>query len=654
MLGDTGQIALILALGLSLFQGVLPLWGAHRGDARLMRFADRAALLQAGLLVLAFAVLTAAFVLGDYSVKLAALHSHSAKPLLYKISGVWANHEGSMLLWVLILALYGAGIVRFGRRLPLSTRSRALGVQGLLGAGFLGFLVFTSNPFERLVPVPPDGQGLNPLLQDPGLAIHPPLLYIGYVGFSVAFSFAVAALIEGRVDAVWARWLRPWVLFAWSFLTLGITIGSVWAYYELGWGGWWVWDPVENVSFMPWLAGTALLHSILSLQQRHSLANWTVLLAISTFALAMVGTFVVRSGILVSVHAFAVDPARGVVILALLLGFTGAALALYALRANTLARRAPLSLVSRDGGLVVNNLVLTVATATVFLGTFYPLFVEALSGEKISVGAPYFDAVFAPIMLGLILIMGVAPMLKWREDTLARLKPALLKAGLAAALIAGLTFLLGRSVLGAVSYAVAAWLAVGTVLALHRRAGGSWAKLRRQPAGTWGFALAHLGLAVFTAGATAMSLGAKDDIGRLTPGGTLDVAGYTFTMGELREGIRDNYRFLGTDITVTRGGVEVAVLATEQRFYPVRGMITSEAGFRFSPGATLFAAIGDATGQVGEDGIIVRAYYQPGVVWIWIGALFMALAGFVSLADSRLRLPRAETVRPLPVAVPAE
>ncbi len=637
MIAEAGHIALILAFIVALLQGTIPLIGAQMKHGRAMALAERAALAQAALLVASFALLTLVFLRSDFSVLLAAKHSHTMKPLLYKISGVWANHEGSMLFWVVILGVYGAMVPLFGKALPLSLKARALAVQGLLGAGFMGFLLFTSNLFERLDPIPLDGMGLNPLLQDPGLAIHPPLLYIGYVGFSLTFSFAVAALIEGRVDAVWARWLRPWVLLAWSFLTLGITIGSVWAYYELGWGGWWMWDPVENVSFMPWLAGTALLHSILSLQQRHSLANWTVLLAISTFSLSMIGTFVVRSGVLISVHAFAVDPARGVVILALLLFYTGAALALYAVRANTLQRHAQLNLVSREGGLVVNNLVLVIATATVFLGTFYPLFVEATTGEKISVGPPYFDAVFAPMMIALIAIMAIAPMLKWREDNLARYRSVLIKVALFSAVIAVLTYILGDSVLGAVFFGFAAWLTAGTIASIHRRTGFQWERLRTQPAGTWGFVLAHLSVAIFTVGVTAMSIGAKNNVARLAAGESLEVAGYTFTLNGTEQGTRDNFQYLTGTVDVTKDGRGIASLVTQRRYYPVREMFTSEAGFKLSLGAMLFAAIGEGGN---EDGVIIRAYYQPGVLWIWIGALLMSLAGFISMADQRLRLPK--------------
>lgn len=643
MLAETGQIALALAFAVAVLQGTLPLVGSHLNRTRWMLFADRAAILQGLLLIYAFGALIAVFIRSDFSVKLAAMHSHTAKPLVYKITGVWANHEGSILMWVLLLALFGAAIPICGRSLPLSLRSRAIAVQGWLSAGFLGFVIFTSNPFERLFPVPADGQGMNPLLQDPGLAIHPPLLYIGYVGFSVAFSFAVAALLEGRVDAVWARWLRPWVIFSWSFLTLGITIGSVWAYYELGWGGWWMWDPVENVSFLPWLAGTALLHSILTLQQRHSFAHWTVLLAISTFSLAMIGTFVVRSGILVSVHAFAVDPARGVVILALLLFFTGAALALYAFRSGKIIKRTQLNSVSRESGLVINNLFLTAATATVFLGTFYPLLVDAMTGEKISVGAPYFDMVFAPMMIALLAVMAVAPMLKWRQDSLSRFKKPLIRAGVFVIFALVLSYWFGRSVLGAIAIGFAAWLIAGTLITLYRRTDGKWVRLRAQPAGTWGFVISHISVAIFTIGVTAMSIGAQEEIGRLKPGESISVAGYTFTLGDLGQGRRDNYEYTGGDVFITKADKAVTTLQTEQRFYPIRGMITSEAGFRFSLGATLSAVVGDGgTTTDLSNGIIVRAYYQPGVVWIWIGAIMMAFAGFISMADQRLRIPNTE------------
>ena len=633
MIAELGHYLLILALFTSLAQGILPLVGAQKNSASLMAFGDRAAVLSFALLSLSFAALTATFIASDFSVKLAASHSHSMKPFLYKISGVWGNHEGSILLWALMLALYSALIPAFGKHLPHSLKARAIAVQGLLAFGFLAFILFTSNPFERLNPVPADGLGLNPLLQDPGLAIHPPMLYMGYVGFSVAFSFSVAALIEGKVDAIWAQWLRPWVLAAWSFLTLGIMLGSLWAYYELGWGGWWMWDPVENVSFMPWLVATALLHSIMVLGTRHKLANWTVLLGISAFSLSLIGTFVVRSGVLVSVHSFAVDPARGVFILLLLTVATSAALLLYAIRAKTLKGPGGFEVVSREGGLMLNNLLLITATATVFLGTFYPLFMDATTGDKISVGEPYFDLTFAPIMLLLIFFMGAAPLLKWKSDSLAKLKRlALISLPIAFVIILAAS-IFGKSVLGGVGLAIAAYLAVGTVLAFAKKT-QNFKTWRKVPAGTYGFVLAHLGVAIFTAGAVIMSVWSQDDIGRLKIGEKLEVAGYEYTLVEVTPGARENFQYLGAKIDVTKNGHEVKRLSTEQRFYPVRNMITSEAGFHFTLGPTVFAAISEGNDQ---EGWVIRANYHPYVTWIWIGALLMSIAGFISLFDRRLR-----------------
>jgi len=647
MSAELGHIALILAFCVALLQAVIPLVGAARNDARMMEFGDRAALGQFLLLAFSFIALTHIFVSSDFSVKLAALHSHSAKPLLYKISGVWGNHEGSILLWVLMMAGYGAFVPVLGKTLPPSLKARAIAVQALIGVGFLAFILFTSNPFERLNPVPLDGNGLNPILQDPGLAFHPPFLYLGYVGFSLPFSFAVAALIEGRVDAVWAKWLRPWVLIAWSFLTIGIALGSFWAYYELGWGGWWMWDPVENVSFMPWLAGTALLHSILVLGTRHQLASWTVLLAITTFSLSLIGTFVVRSGILVSVHAFAVDPQRGVFLLILLGLATSGALALYGLRAHTLRDTAPFNAVSRDGALVLNNLLLVAALATVFLGTFYPILLDLFTGAKISVGAPYFEWVFTPIMCGLILFMGIGPMLKWREDSLKRLRGPILIALKVLGVIFIATIILGKSVPGALALGLAAWLAVGTILAVGRKAQWSRAGLRAQPASTWGFAGAHFGLAIFAAAVTSMSVWSDTDIGTLKTGESLTLGNYTYTLEEVGGGQRDNYNFLAGNISVTKNEKEITRLSTERRFYPVRNQVTTEVGLRLSLGQTLFASISDGDP---ESGFVVQVYRHPFVVWIWLGALIMALSGFVALADRRLRLPKPE---PAPILEPA-
>jgi cytochrome c-type biogenesis protein CcmF len=633
MIAELGHYLLILALFTALAQGIFPLIGAQKNMPSMMMFGDRAAQILLLLTALSFAALTATFIASDFSVKLAASHSHSMKPFIYKISGVWGNHEGSILLWTLMLAFYAALIPVFGKHLPQSLKARAIGVQGLLTFGFLAFILFTSNPFERLNPVPPDGQGLNPLLQDPGLAIHPPMLYMGYVGFSVAFSFSVAALIEGKVDAIWAQWLRPWVLAAWSFLTLGIMLGSVWAYYELGWGGWWMWDPVENVSFLPWLAGTALLHSIMVLGTRHKLANWTVLLGISTFSLSLIGTFVVRSGVLVSVHSFATDPERGVFILMLLMIATGSALGFYALRAKTLKGPGGFDPISREGGLIMNNLLLATATATVFIGTFYPLFMDAMTGDKISVGKPYFDLTFAPIMLLLILFMGAAPLLKWKSDSLNKLKRLALISLPVAILITVAATVFGKSVLGGIGLAISLYLAIGTVIALARKT-QNFKNWDAQPAGTYGFVLAHLGVAIFTAGAVIMSVWAKDDIGRLKIGEALNVAGYSYTLKSVAPGARENYQFLAAEIDVRKNGRDIKTLNTEQRFYPVRNMVTTEAGFHFTLGPTVFAAISEGNEQ---EGWVIRANYHPYVTWIWIGALLMSLAGFISLFDRRLR-----------------
>lgn len=641
MIAELGHVALIVAFVVTFLQFVVPMIGARRNDVRLMIFGDYAALAQFFLTAFSFTALVSIFVHSDFSVKLAALHSHSQTPFIFKISGVWANHEGSILLWVLILSVYGALVPVFGRSLPLSLKARAISIQGLLGLGFLAFILFTSNPFERLAPTPVDGQGLNPLLQDPGLAIHPPFLYLGYVGLSMPFAFAVAALIEGRVDAVWAKWLRPWVLLAWSFLTIGITLGSFWAYYELGWGGWWMWDPVENVSFMPWLAATALLHSIMVLGTRHSMASWTILLSILAFSLSLIGTFVVRSGILVSVHSFAVDPERGVFIFALLMATIGGALALYAMRANTLRARSSLNLVSKDGALVINNLLLIAATLTVFLGTFYPLMIEAFSGAKISVGAPYFNMTFAPIMSLLLIFMAVGPMLNWRSDKLSNHKSIIRKGMIGLILIAVIIGLFGKSGLGGLSLGVAAFLIFGTLATVGKKIRWgkvskreSWTLLRAQPAATFGFIGAHLGMAIFAAGVTSISVWADSDLRQLKVGEAISLGRYEFTLKDMTTGERENYQFLGANVSITKNGGNMTDVYTERRYYPVREMVTTEAGLHLSPTHTLFAAIGEGDP---DTGWIVRVNHHPFVIWIWIGAFLMAIAGFVSLCDRRFR-----------------
>ncbi len=641
MLAEVGQILLLISLALCLLQGASGIWGAHKLNGRMMSFADRAAQAQALFLLTAFVILILLFWASDFSVRLVASHSHTAKPWLYKLSGAWGNHEGSMLLWVMIVALFGGAMAVFGQSLPATLRARAIGVQGLIGLGFLGFLIFTSNPFERLSPIPADGSGLNPLLQDPGLAFHPPFLYLGYVGFSVAFSFAIAALIEGRVDALWARFVRPWVLAAWSFLTLGIALGSYWAYYELGWGGWWFWDPVENVSLMPWLAGTALLHSTLVVEKRNTFMNWTLLLAIATFSLSLVGTFIVRSGVLTSVHAFAVDPERGVYLLGLLAIATGGALFLYATRAAKIASTTTFDAVSREGSLVLNNLLLCAATATVFIGTFYPLFMEAATGDKLTVGPPFYDKTFAPIMVGLIFFMAFGPLLKWRIDDPKRIvKPLLMIAG-AALLMAVLTVMFGKTVWGAAGMALGVGLIAGALISFGEKAkfgkaplASSLKLMGRLPAAAYGFLLGHVGLAVTVIGITGMSVWAQEEQFVLNPGETASVSGYELMLVDVSESEGANYVRQSAQVNIFRNNIEVARLHPERRFYPVEQNMTTETALDYGVFRILYTAIGEIT----ETGLQVRFYVHPLVSWIWIGCIIMALGGFISLTDARFRV----------------
>jgi len=662
MIAEIGHFALILAVLVALVQSTIPLFGAWRGDAPLMALAKPAAQVQLLLVAVAFGALTCAYVVSDFSLINVARNSHSAKPLLYKITGVWANHEGSMLLWVLILAIFGGALASFGRNLPPSLHARALSVQGMVGVAFLAFILFTSNPFERLSVAPADGSGLNPLLQDPGLAFHPPFLYLGYVGFSMAFSFAVAALLEGRVDPAWARWVRPWTLAAWAFLTLGIALGSWWAYYELGWGGWWFWDPVENASFMPWLAGGALLHSAIVVEKRDALKSWTVLLAIIAFALSLVGTFLVRSGVLTSVHAFATDPSRGLFILGILVVAIGGSLTLYAWRAPQLRATGSFRLVSREGALIFNNLLLTVACATVFVGTLYPLVLDAVGGGKISVGAPYFNATFIPIMTPLVIGMAIGPTLAWKRGdiwaSLGRLKLAL---G-ATVIVAALTLWLdsARDLAAVMGMSLAVWLFASTVVELAGRIRlGSVAfreSIRRAlglPRAAYGMSVAHMGFAITIAGITASSAWQAESIRFMKPGETANVAGYEFRFDGVKEGPGPNYVAQFGTFTVTREGRPVATLVAEKRFYPVQKRQTTEAAIHTTWLADLYAVIGDASKGGGWS---VRLYHNPLVPWIWIGALVMFAGGLISLSDRRLRVgaPRRIRARPLPVTSPAK
>ena len=660
MIVEIGHFALILALCVAVTQAAVPMIGAHQNDRGWMAVAGPTAVAQLGLLLISFFALMYAYVTSDFSVKNVAENSNSLKPMIYKISGVWGNHEGSMLLWVLILALFGAIVAGFGRNLPPGLKARTLAVQALVSVGFLLFIILTSNPFERLVPAPIDGRGLNPLLQDPGLALHPPILYAGYVGFSISFSFAVAALIEGKVDAAWARWVRPWTLLAWLFLTAGIALGSWWAYYELGWGGWWYWDPVENASFMPWLVGTALLHSAIVVEKRDALKSWTILLAILTFSLSLIGTFLVRSGVLTSVHAFATDPERGVFILLLLVIAIGGSLALYAWRAPQLQSGGLFQPISREGGLVLNNLLLTTSAATVFLGTLYPLFLEAFGGGKVSVGPPFFNATFIPLMVPLVIALGVGPLLPWKRadlgGVLARLKLAFAAALILTLITAYLTW--GKSVFGAMGIGIAVWLGASVLVEFGERIGFGRVSLSDSvkraiglPRAAWGRTLAHFGLAVTVAGVTGAGLWQVESIQIMRPGDKVDVSGYEFTF-EGAENVRGpNYGAERGTFTVRDDGQVVAELSGERRRYFVSGDETTEAGIHTTAMYDLYAVLGEPNGK---GGWTTRLYYKPLVPWLWLGSIIMVLGGIVSLTDRRLRIgaPSRRSSRAVPA--PAE
>ncbi|MGQ0674641.1 MAG: heme lyase CcmF/NrfE family subunit [Rhodospirillales bacterium] len=645
MIAELGHFALILALAAALAQGSVPILGVHRGERAWMDLAAPAALGQAGLIAVAFFALMWCHVASDFSVLAVANNSNSRMPLIYKISSTWGYHEGSMVLWVLILALYGAVVALFGGNLPPALRARVLAVQAWVAIGFLLFILFTSNPFWRLNPVPADGRDLNPLLQDIGLAIHPPFLYLGYVGFSMAFSFAIAALIEGRVDAAWARWVRPWTLLAWCFLTAGIAMGSYWAYYELGWGGWWFWDPVENASFMPWLVGTALLHSATVVEKRDALKSWTILLAIVAFSLSLMGTFLVRSGVLTSVHAFATDPARGVFILGLLAITTGGALALYAWRAPAMGAGGLFAPVSREGALVLNNLLLATATATVFLGTLYPLFLDAVGGDKVSVGAPFFNATFAPIMAPLIAAMAVGPLLSWKRADLMGALQRLAAAAAATAVVALATLYLTRGgpVLAVFGMALAAWLFFGTASEFAERVrlfrvplGDSVQRAALLPRAAYGMLIAHAGMAFTVAGVTATAAWESESISAMRPGDRAQLAGYEFTLLGVRQDLQGpNYTAEQASIAVARGGKPVAVLEPAKRFYPVQRQATNETAILTQGFSDIYAALGDGDQR---NGWTVRLYHKPLVTWIWLGAALMVAGGAISLSDRRFRV----------------
>ncbi|EAR51518.1 cytochrome c-type biogenesis protein CcmF [Oceanicola granulosus HTCC2516] len=657
MITELGHFALVLGFAIAMVQTIVPMVGAHRGWRGWMAVGEPAALSQLILVGFSFAALMHAFIVSDFSLQLVALNSHSAKPMLYKISGTWGNHEGSMLLWLLILALFGAAAAWRGGNLPPALRARVLAVQAAVSVAFYAFILFTSNPFTRLAVPPLDGQDLNPLLQDPGLAFHPPFLYLGYVGLSMSFSFAVAALIGGKVDAAWARWVRPWTLAAWLFLTVGIALGSWWAYYELGWGGFWFWDPVENASFMPWLLAAALLHSAIVVEKREALKSWTILLAILAFGFSLLGTFIVRSGVLTSVHAFASDPTRGVFILAILGVFTGGALVLYALRAGAMEAKGVFSAVSRESALVLNNVLLAVAAFVVFIGTIWPLVAELAFDRTLSVGPPFFDAAFTPFFVGLALVLPVGAMLAWKRGDLARAARPLWPAALLAVALGGLAFALqtGRSALGPVGLALGAWVVAGAALDLWSRTGREGAaqrarRLLRLPRADWGKATAHAGLGVTIFGIAAMLAWQVEDIRVAQVGETYAVGGYDVTLREVAEVQGPNYVSTRAELLLARGGSE-AVLYPEKRFYPVAGMPTTEAGIANGVWRDLYVVIGEE--QAG-GGWAVRTYVKPFANWIWGGAILMALGGAVSLTDRRLRVAAGARKAAAPRPVPAE
>ncbi len=647
MIPEIGQFALIIALSIALIQALVPLAGASLGVQRWIALARPAALGQLLFVGISYACLTWAFISHDFSVLYVAKNSNSALPLIYRISGVWGSHEGSLLLWSLVLALWTGAVAVFTPNVPSAMRARVLAVLGLVSCGFLLFIIITSNPFERLFPAAAEGSDLNPLLQDIGLAIHPPMLYLGYVGFSVAFAFSIAALISGQVDSAWARWSRPWTNIAWLFLTLGIALGSWWAYYELGWGGWWFWDPVENASFMPWLVGIALMHSLAITEKRGTFKAWTALLAIFAFSLSLLGTFLVRSGVLTSVHAFASDPERGIFILGFLVLVVGGSLTLYAWRAPLLKSAAQTSLFSRDGALLLNNVFLTVATSAILLGTLYPIAIDAMGG-KISVGPPYFNLMFVTLTAPLGVLMGIGMLIRWKSDSLGRLVsklkiPALVVLVLALLLSLALPQWMWGAYLG---ISMALWIAVTAGIAIYERFHNRalLSTLRSTPAGFYGMLFGHLGIGVFIIGVTLTSLYNQEKDLRMAPGDTYSVAGYEFTFHGVRDFNVDNY-------VATRGGFTVRSesgdfkvdLFPEKRTYPVQTMPMTEAAIDAGLARDLFIALGEPLDK--EGAWAVRIYYKPFIRWIWLGAIIMAVGGLFAASDRRYRrLARSTSV----------
>lgn len=641
MIPELGHFALVLAFVLALVQAVVPLVGAARNNQSMMAVARPAAQGQFLFIVFAYGCLTWAFITSDFSVQLAATNSHSETPLMYKITGVWGNHEGSLLLWAMSLSLWTVAVTVFSRNLPDAFMARVIGVLGFVSLGFIAFMLVTSNPFDRLLPGAPQGRDLNPLLQDPGMIIHPPLLYMGYVGFSVAFAFAIAALLTGRFDAAWARWSRPWTTVAWVFLTAGIAVGSGWAYYELGWGGWWFWDPVENASFIPWLVGTALMHSLAVTEKRGAFRSWTVLLAISAFSLSLLGTFLVRSGVITSVHAFATDPARGMFILALLVIVIGVSLLLYAWRAPKLTGGGSFGLVSRDTTLLGNNVLLAVVAASVLLGTLYPLFLDALNLGKISVGPPYFEAVFVPLMTPVVVLMMFGPFLRWKNDEMGAVVRRLAPAAVVSILTGvGVAFAIGnptwRTMLG---ISLAAWVVLTSFQLLaarlkDRHGGTTSSRLSTIPAAWWGMWLAHFGVGIFIIGVTLVgSIESNLDL-RMKDGQQADFAGYTVKFRGVVEADGPNYDAMRATIDLSRDGRAIATLQPEKRVYRAMGMPMTEAALDIGVFRDVYVSLGE---QLPEGDWIVSLHYKPFISWIWAGCIFMVLGGILAAADRRYR-----------------
>ena len=653
MIAESGHYALVLALGLALIQSIVPMLGARWRDFALMNIARSTAVAQLIFVAASFAALVTLHVSSDFSVANVFENSHSMKPLIYKITGVWGNHEGSMLLWVCILALFGGLVAIFGNNLPISLRAHVLAVQAWIASAFYLFILLTSNPFLRLANPPIEGQDLNPVLQDIGLAIHPPMLYLGYVGFSISFSFAIAALVEGRIDAAWARWVRPWTLVAWIFLTLGIAMGSYWAYYELGWGGWWFWDPVENASLMPWLAGTALLHSLVVMEKRNALKVWTILLSILTFSLSLLGTFLVRSGVLTSVHAFANDPRRGVFILLILCVFIGGSLSLYALRASSLKQGGLFAPISREGALVLNNLLLTTACATVFVGTLYPLALEVMTGEKISVGAPFFNLTFGPLFLPLMVALPFGPLLAWKRGDLLGAAQRLMAAAIAALILTALVWAwtFGGSTFAPLAIGLAVFVVVGAVVDITERTGlfrlpleAAIRRARGLPRSAWGTMFAHAGVGIALIGIVCETTWNSENIRTMKAGDLTNVAGYSLRLESLIPLQGSNYREMAAKFSVLVDGRLIATMTPSKRSFTTRSATTTEAALLSRGASQLYISLGDITA---DGAIAVRIYHKPLVLLIWFGPVLMALGGVLSLSDRRLRVGAPKPARRL-------